>query len=92
MSGQFDFAVLQARDANFLHLASRKAVQTVARTRFIGEIQRRELAGAILWVARSGYARSEDGSLDWEALAEAGVARFQALESWAPTILKSVGK
>ena len=70
--------VLQPREAAALQVAVHKAILTLGGAACLGEQGREHLVKAMLWVARSGYARADDDTLDPDMLAEAAVARFRA--------------
>ncbi|WP_158807294.1 hypothetical protein [Beijerinckia sp. L45] len=76
----YDFPrVLQPNEAAALRLASLKAVRALGGREQLGEKGREQLVTAMMLVARSGYARAVDGSIDPDMLAEAAVARFRAM-------------
>ena len=70
--------VLQPSEAAVLRVASLKAVELAGRTKAISEQDRRQIVDAVLWIARTGYSRDPDGSLDPDLLADAAIARFRA--------------
>lgn len=71
--------VLQPSEAAALHQASLKAVQMLGGGAKLGPLGRETLVKAMLWVARTGYARAADDTLDPDMLAEAAVVRFRAM-------------
>ena len=71
--------VLQPSEAAALHLASIKAVEMLGGGAKLGTVGRETLVKAMMWVARSGYARAADDTLDPAMLAEAAVVRFRAM-------------
>jgi hypothetical protein len=76
----YDFPrVLQPTEAAALRLASLKAVRALGGSEHLGDKGREQLVKAMLWVARSGYARAPDDTIDADMLAEAAVARFRAM-------------
>ncbi len=78
----YDFPrVLQPNEAAALRVASLKAVHALGGREQLGETGREQLVKAMMLVARSGYAREADGSIDPDMLAEAAVARFRAMTS-----------
>jgi hypothetical protein len=77
--------VLQPSEAAALQVAVHKAILALGGAACLGEQGREKLVKAMFWVARSGYARADDDTIDPDMLAEAAVARFRATsEAVAP--------
>jgi hypothetical protein len=72
--------VLQPKEATALHTASLKAIAALGGREKLGVDGREQLVAAMMWVARSGYARAADDSLDPELLAEAAILRYRATQ------------
>jgi hypothetical protein len=73
-------SVVDAQDAVTLRVAACiKAVLALGGSEKLGATGREQLVTAIVWVARSGYGRADDYTIDPDVLADAAVARFRAL-------------
>lgn len=75
VSSYSSLSPIQPHDVYVLHEATLKAA---VRSSTLDEADRHGLADAVFEVALSGYARSLDGTLDPDALAEAAVVRFRS--------------
>ena len=74
----FSSDVLQPTEAALLREATRLAIDLAGTAHGLSEEQRQRLAGDVISIARSGYTRTTDGTLDATSLAEAAVLRFQS--------------
>jgi hypothetical protein len=74
------FEDITSEDAKMLNSATDLAVQTISVTSNLSEKDRADIADAVLWIAKSGYARTSRGALDVTSLSEAAVARFHSVD------------
>ena len=75
------FRNIRPDDGNALQRATRQAERLLARQPDempMSPGERERLAAAVVWIARTGYARMLDGALDEEALSQAAAARLRS--------------
>ena len=75
--------VLQPSEAAVLHAAWRRAIATLGISGAVSEQDRQHLAANVIKLARSGYTRTLEGTLDPADLAEAAILRFRSLSEGA---------
>lgn len=75
------FRNIRPDDGNALQRATRRAERLMQPGEMpMSQAERDRLAAAVVWVARSGYARTLDGALDEEALSQAAAARLRSTD------------
>ena len=75
--------VLQPSEAAVLHAAWRRAIATLGVSGAVSEQDQQHLAANVIKLARSGYTRTLEGTLDPIDLADAAVLRFRSLSEGA---------
>ena len=73
------FRNIRPEDGNALQRATQGAERLLPDAVPMSRGERERLAEAVVWIARSGYARRLDGALDEEALSQAAAARLRSI-------------